>query len=270
MRIAAAQMACMVGDVPANLIKIENFIEEAAGKNCDAVVFPEMSDTGYDRNAVVEKAAGWDAGPLAKIREAAATNRICVFCGLSERESGQTFNSVAAIDPDGNLLGRYRKTHLAAFHPLNEDRIFAQGDALEVFDFSGMRCGPMICYDLRFPEISRTLALRGAQILVLCSAWPFPRLRHWETLIHARAIENQVFMVAANQVGSNGQVSFCGSSRIVDPFGVALAAASEESESLVVAEIDLDRLETVRNAMPVFRHRREEIYSGLVIRRRRP
>ena len=261
MRIAAAQMACAVGDVPANLKKIEKIIEKAAGKNCDAVVFPETSDTGYDRNAAVEKASGWDGGPLERIRQAAQAHRICVFCGLSEREAGRTFNSVAVVGPDGDLLGRYRKTHLAAFHPLNEDRIFAPGDALEVFDVSGMRCGPMICYDLRFPEISRTLALRGAQILVLCSAWPFPRLRHWETLIHARAIENQVFVVAANQTGSNKQVSFCGSSRIVDPFGVALAAASEESESLVVAEIDPDRLKAVRNAMPVFRHRRQDIYE---------
>ena len=102
--------------------------------------------------------------------------------------------------------------------------------------------------------------MKGSEVLVLSSAWPFPRLRHWNTLIEARAIENQVFVVAANHTGKNSSVTFCGSSRILDPFGVTLASASEEREALIMGYIEKAEMVRVRKAMPVFKHRREDLY----------
>ncbi len=261
MKIGVAQIECRTDNPAANVSKITDFIEKAAARNCEAIVFPEMADTGYETAAIRRFASSWTDGPVKAIRDAARKNRVFVVCGLSESDAGRIYNSVAAIDPDGEPIGKYRKTHLAAFSPLDEDKTFTPGNSLETFQIGDMKWGAMICCDLRFPEVARRLATEGAEVVALCSAWPFPRLRHWETLINARAIENQMFILASNQVGRNGNVSFCGASRIVDPFGITLAAASEESETLITAEIQKDRLDSVRNAMPVLKHRRSELYT---------
>jgi predicted amidohydrolase len=120
----------------------------------------------------------------------------------------------------------------------------------------------MICYDLRFPELSRSLVLQGAEVLVLCSAWPFPRLSHWETLIRARAIENQVYFIAANRTGTDdGAISFCGASRIVDPYGVIVTSAAEDREEMISGEISRETILAVRAKMPVLQQRRSDLYK---------
>ncbi len=274
MKIGVAQIKCRTDNPAANVSKITDFVEKAAARNCQAIVFPEMADTGYEATVIRRFASSWTDGPVKSIRGAARKHRVFVVCGLSELDAGRLYNTIAIVDPDGELLGKYRKTHLAAFSPLDEDRTFAPGNSLETFQIGDMKWGAMVCYDLRFPEVARSLALKGAEVVALSSAWPFPRLRHWETLVNARAIENQMFILASNQVGSNGNVTFCGASRIVDPFGTTLVAASEESETLITAEVQKDRLESVRNAMPVFQHRRPRIYTMQsrqnIRRRRRP
>lgn len=260
MKVGVAQIKCSLGNVAANVEKISDFIELAAADNCEAIVFPEMADTGYETAAIRKNASSWKEGPVETVRDMARKHRISVLCGLSELDGGRIYNSTAVIDSNGKLIGKYRKTHLAAFSPLDEDKTFTPGNTFETFQIGDMKWGSMICYDLRFPEAARSLAIEGAEAVALCSAWPFPRLRHWEILVHARAIENQIFFLAANHVGQSGSVAFCGSSRIVDPFGIVMASASEESEALITAEIRKDRLSSVRNAMPVFMHRRSEIY----------
>jgi omega-amidase len=260
MKIAIAQMECIVGNVTSNLNKISVFTQKAAEAGCHVVVFPEMADTGYDVSQIARYASSWDRGPIERIRKYAEQNSINIICGLSELENNRVYNVLAVVGPDGHLMAKYRKTHLAAFSPLHEDKIFTPGDSLETVQIGDMTWGLMICYDLRFPEFSRALVLEGAEVLVLSSAWPFPRLRHWNTLIDARAIENQVFMAAANHAGKNSSATFCGSSRLVDPFGVMIASASEEREALIVGDIEKNELVRVRKNMPVFEQRREDIY----------
>ncbi|MFO8084557.1 MAG: nitrilase-related carbon-nitrogen hydrolase [Desulfobacterales bacterium] len=260
MKMAIAQMQCEVGNVNNNLKKVLEYIEKAAAGGFDVVIFPEMADTGYDVSKISDYASSWNHGPILHLQKAAEKNRIYVICGLSEFEYGCVYNVLAVVNPEGVIVGKYRKTHLASFPPLDEDKVFAAGNCLETVQIGDFKCGLMICYDLRFPEVARSLALKGAEVLVLSSAWPFPRLKHWDTLIAARAIENQVFVAAANQVGSNSTVTFCGSSKIVDPFGVTVSSASEEREVLIAGEIEKNVQVEVRKAMPVFKHRREKLY----------
>lgn len=207
-----------------------------------------------------ERASSWDEAPFQSIQKIAAENGIHVIAGISEREGGSIFNSIAAFNPTGELLGKYRKAHLAAYPPLDEDSCISPGNSMEIIEIGDMKWGLMICYDLRFPELSRSLVLQGAEVLVLCSAWPFPRVTHWKMLTCVRAVENQAYFIASNRVGTDGTVTFCGSSCIVDPYGIIVASAAEDQEALIVGEINKDYLLSVRQRMPIFQHRRVDLY----------
>jgi len=204
MKVAVAQIKCMLGDPQANLEQISSLCQNAAEKGCDVIVFPEMVDTGYDMSVIREKASSWNEAPFQTIKTIAEQHNIHVIAGISEREGERIYNSIAAIGPRGELMGKYRKAHLAAYPPLDEDSCISPGDSLSAIAIGDMTWGLMICYDLRFPELSRSLVLQGAEVLVLCSAWPFPRVFHWDILTRARAIENQAYLIAANRVGNDG------------------------------------------------------------------
>jgi omega-amidase len=259
MKVALAQIVCEVGNVGANCNTLRRVAKQASGEGCDAVVFPEMSDTGYDMKTIVEKASTWKSGPLQLLQELASQLGIWIVCGLSEREEGDVYNAVAVVDRNGQLAARYRKAHL--FTPIGEERFLKRGDSLTVATIEGMQWGVMACYDLRFPEMARSLALKGAEVIVVPSAFPFPRINHWCTLLASRAIENQLYVVGANRAGVDGDLWFCGSSRVVDPYGVVVASASEVGEQLLFAEISRGRVSEVRGSMAVFEDRRRDIYT---------
>ncbi len=261
MKIGIAQINCSRGDIQANLEKITRFTQSAKKTGCDITIFPEMSDTGYEMATIRNTASSWDEDPFKHLQETALNNDISIICGISERVKDKIYNSITAISQKGKLIGKYQKTHLAAYPPLNEDSIFTPGNSIKIITIGDFKIGLMICYDLRFPELSRSLVLKGADVLVLCSAWPFPRLIHWETLIRARAIENQAYFIAANRVGSIGTITFCGSSRIVDPYGIVVSSAAENREELIVGEINKETVLAVREQMPVFSHRRSDLYE---------
>ena len=261
MKIAVAQIKCSLGDITANIDRLSSLSQKAKEKGSDVIVFPEMVDTGYEMSVIREKASSWDEPPFQSIQNIAAENGIHVICGISERVRDKIYNSAVAFDPRGELLGKYRKAHLAAYPPLDEDSCITPGNTLEIIEIGDMKWGLMICYDLRFPEMSRSLVLNGAEVLVLCSAWPFPRVNHWKLLTCVRAVENQAYFIASNRVGSDGTVTFCGSSCIIDPYGVIVASAAEDQEALIVGEISKEYLLSVRNRMPIFQHRREDLYQ---------
>lgn len=260
MKIAAAQIDCQPGNIPANLEKIKTFMHRAKEGGAELVIFPEMVDTGYEMVAIRISSLRWETGPFLQLRQAAINLDIHLICGISEKVGATIYNTQAVIDKSGKLLGKYRKTHLADYLPLYEGRCITPGSSLETVQFAGLTLGLMICYDLRFPELSRALTRKGAQLLVLSSAWPFPRQRHWQTLIAARAIENQVYLAAANRVGTDGKITFCGTSSIIDPYGVTLSSAGEDSEELIFAEISEDKIKQVREKLPVLKHRRNDLY----------
>ena len=260
MKISVVQMECVLGDVDANMEKVLFYTSKARQHGVDLVVFPEMVDTGYNMDIIRQQASSWDEknnNPFNLIKKAGEKYKIHIICNISEREDDKIYNTTLCVDPAGEMIGKYRKNHLADYPPLNEGTCITPGQNLKIIEINNIKFGLLTCYDLRFPEISRALVLNGADAIILCSAWPFPRLIHWNTLIRARAIENQIYFIAANRIGSDGSVVFCGSSRIIDPYGVILSSASEISESFISGNINIETIKKVREYMPVFRHRTE-------------
>jgi len=262
MKIAAAQMACALGDVDANVRKIRDFSTRAKEGGAELIVFPEMADTGYAMLVIQACARPWSEGAVPELQKIARDLSLAIISGVSERDGASIYNSQVFIDANGDILGSYRKTHLFTAAPIGEDKCFAPGDELRSFPFGGFRLGLSICYDLRFPEVYRTLAIEEeANVFIVSSAWPFPRVEHFRILAAARAIENQSYMIVSNRVGTDDGVTCCGSSAIIDPYGVAIASASTDREELILGGISQEAIGSVRNKMAVFIQRRPDLYG---------
>jgi predicted amidohydrolase len=261
MKIAVAQISCSLGDPEANFIKVRDFSRLAKEARAELIVFPEMIDTGYSMPVIRAHANHWTNGFVRGLQETARKLSIAIVAGVSERDGALIYNSQVFIDSNGNIPAKYRKTHLYAVAPIEEQTCFAPGDAFASFALGGLRFGFSICYDLRFPEIYRKLATeQKVDAFIVSSAWPFPRAEHFRTLAMARAIENQSYVVASNRVGKDDDLWFCGSSAIIDPRGVVIAAASADREELIQAETLEDVVKSVRGQMEVFAHRRPDVY----------
>jgi len=261
-KVGLAQIDCALGDVEKNCSRFEEFARRAAEKRCAAVLFPEVSDTGYDMAVVRAKASPWNGRPFARARQAALAAGIYLFCGLSERLEGWIYNALAVFSPTGELIGRYRKSHLFSFAPLHEGSCFTPGAELAAVTVAGRSWGLSICYDLRFPELYRALVLRGAEILVNCSAWPQTRQEHWDLLCRARAVENQAWFLGVNRVGEDQGLGFGGRSRIVDPEGRIVAEGDPDREELVTGEIDPEAVCRFRERLPALASRRGDLYGN--------
>lgn len=263
MRVAVGQIAPALGDVPVNVRKLDDYCVRAKEAGSALIVFPEMVDTGYAMSVIAEHASAWTDGAVPALRATARRLSLAIICGVSEREGERIYNSQVFIDTSGEIIGKYRKTHLFTPAPIEEDKCFTCGDELGAHDFDQLRLGLSICYDLRFPEVYRRLAVdEQANVLIISSAWPFPRIEHLRVLATARAIENQSYVVLANRVGTDHGTSFCGTSAIIDPYGVVITAASADREELIYGDISEEVVRSVRDRMPVFAHRRPHLYAG--------
>ena len=262
MKIAVAQISCSLGDLEANLLKVREFSRCAKEAGAELVVFPEMTDTGYSMPVIQTRANHWNGGFVSKLQETARKLSIAIVSGVSERDGSTIYNSQVLVDSQGNIAAKYRKTHLYAVAPVEEQTCFAPGDCFENFELGGLHFGFSICYDLRFPEMYRKLVTeQNVTAFIISSAWPFPRVEHFRTLAMARAIENQSYVVASNRVGKDDDLWFCGSSTIIDPRGVAIAAASADREELIQADLSEELVRSVRNRVQSLAHRREDLYS---------
>ncbi|MDH3244471.1 MAG: carbon-nitrogen family hydrolase [Saprospiraceae bacterium] len=260
MKIAIAQIACSTSDVERNLEKIARISKDCSCQGVQLVVFPELVDTGYVMEEIEARASSYQSGgPLESLKEIARSNDIFIIAGITEREKDKIFNSAVVVDPSGDLIANYRKIHL--YTPSGED-VFHSGDNLVTVPIDDFTLGLMICYDLRFPEMARSLAIKGAEVLIVPTAWPFPRVEHWQLLTRVRALENQCYLIGANRVGRDGKFTLCGNSRIVDPHGVIVSSASEDQEEVIVGELEKDKIDFIRKRMPVFSHRRSDIYEN--------
>jgi omega-amidase len=262
MKIAAAQISCSLGDFKANLVKVRDFSAQAKEMKADLIVFPEMVDTGYSMPVIHTHATPWTSGFVPRLRETARELSIGIVAGVSERDGASIYNSQVFVDQHGQIVGKYRKAHLFAVAPIEEHKCFSPGNEFATVTFAGLCFGLSICYDLRFPELYRKLAIENnVNAFIVSSAWPFPRVEHFRTLAMTRAIENQSYVIVANRVGTDDGVSFCGASMIIDPYGVVIASASQDREELIQAEISEDAVKSVREQMEVFAHRRPELYE---------
>lgn len=253
---AAIQFNVRFGEVDANLGYVRAALKRAAERGAQLAVLPEMWPTGFAYKTLNELARRTPA-IVGELLELSRTLKL-VICGSMPEPDGEdkVFNTVFLAD-NGRLAGVYRKIHL--FSLLKEDQAFASGDKWLLADTTIGKVGVIICYDMRFPELSRRLALEGAQVICIPAEWPKPREEHWRALVRARAIENQLFVVACNACGLTGKLDFFGMSMIVGPKGEVLAEAGEE-EGEIIASLDMELMEEWRAQIPCFNDRRPELY----------
>jgi predicted amidohydrolase len=211
---------------------------------------------------VIEKhASHWKTGFVSELQQIAKQLSIAIVSGVSERDGSSIYNSQVLVDANGDIVAKYRKAHLYAVAPVEEQTCFAAGDTFASFALGDLRFGFSICYDLRFPEMFRKLtAEQNVGVFVISSAWPFPRDEHFRVLAQARAIENQSYVIASNRVGKDHELWFCGNSVIIDPRGVVIAAASPDREELIHADVSEELVQSVRRRMQSLGHRRHELY----------
>jgi len=270
-RYAAVQMEPILLDPEANLEKIINLIHEASKRGAQIAVFPECAVTGYalsaeEAVAVAEPIPGPQTQRMSDAcREAGLT---AVVVGTIEKdEHDRLFNTAALVGPDG-LIARYRKTHLPY---LGVDRYLAAGDTLPgPFETSVGRLGMLICYDLRFPEPIRVLALAGAQVILLPTAWPSTATLYPEFMAQSRAAENGLYLIAANRVGEERGTHYLGRSVIVGPDGEMLVEARAEGEEILCVDIDPTRSDHKQRIfvpgeyeLYLFEDRRPDLYQTL-------
>jgi omega-amidase len=253
LKIFVAQIQCDRRDPCANVRKMTALCAEAARRECRVVLFPELSDTGYDLTAIGRLSSGWHAGPLLALREAARGHGVWIIAGLSERARGNLYNSLAVVDSRGRLAARYRKKHLCSVPPNNEEAVFVPGRGLVTCAIGGHVLGLSICFDLRFPALYQGLARKGATVLVNAAAWPAARISHWDTLLRARAIENQCYAIGVNRAGSDGPLRFGGRSCVIEPQGVCAWVGSGRTEDLGIVEIDPRLVTSCRKSLPMQR-----------------
>jgi predicted amidohydrolase len=252
---AAIQFNVKQGDVDANLAYVSEALPRVAGLGANLVVLPEMWSSGFayrDLNQLALRTAGI----VTELSELSARHKLVIVGSMPEPNGDKVFNTVYVVD-NGKLAGVYRKIHL--FSLLGEDRAFSGGDSWLLAETSIGKVGVIICYDLRFPELSRRLAVEGARIICVPAEWPKPRQEHWRTLLRARAIENQLFVVACNTCGSIGKLDFFGMSMIIDPKGEVLAEGSE-SEGDIIATLDMQVMNDWRAQIPCFNDRKPGSY----------
>jgi omega-amidase len=262
MKVGVAQISCSLGDPEANLQKVREFSKRAKEAGTELIVFPEMTDTGYSMPVIQKHANHWKTGFVTSLQEIAKQLSMAIVSGVSERDDGSIYNSQVLLDAKGDIAAKYRKTHLYAVAPVQEDACFAPGDSFVSFKLGDLKFGFSICYDLRFPEMYRKLATeQNVGAFLISSAWPFPRDEHFRVLAQARAIENQSYVIASNRVGKDDELWFCGSSAIIDPRGVTVAAASSDREELIHADLSQELVDSVRQRLPSLGHRRHDLYG---------
>jgi predicted amidohydrolase len=261
-KVAAAQISCALGDLDANLRKVRDFVALAEKSGSELIVFPEMIDTGYSMPVIQKHARNWKDGALAELQRIANENSIAIVAGISDRDGDSVFNAQVLVSAKGEPLAKYRKTHLVTAAPLDERVCLSPGNEFVTTKIDNFVIGLSICYDLRFPEMARTLVVKqGANVIVNSSAWPAVRAEHLRILALARAVENQSYFIIVNRVGTDDGVTFCGGSLIIAPSGKVLAAASPDREELIQAEISEQVIADTRSRVTVFSHRRADLYE---------
>jgi predicted amidohydrolase len=267
LRVAAVQLNS-TGEKARNLEAAERLVRAAAADGAELVALPEKWNLLAGGDELVAGAEGLDGPSLGAARAWARQLGVHLLAGsISEQgPEGKAFNTSVLVGPDGDDLAVYRKIHMfdvevggVSYRESDHEK---PGEEIAIAPLADTAVGLSVCYDLRFPELFRILAVRGARILAVPSAFTLTTGRdHWEVLLRARAIENQAFVLAPNQVGeAPPHFSSSGRSMIVDPWGVVLTTAPDE-ECFVAAELDFAAQDRVRESLPALANRRPQAYA---------
>lgn len=257
MHLTLVQPDVVWEDREANFERVRRLLDASPPRGL--VILPEMFSVGYSMD--IETIGEEEEGPTEQfMREIAEAFDVAVVGGLViRRPNGKGLNAAVAVGPRGDVLARYAKLH--PFSYAGEHRHYEPGREIALFEWEDMTVAPFVCYDLRFPEIYRHACLRGADVFVTIANWPTPRLAHWQTLLTARAIENQAYVAGVNRCGSDPNVTYPGHSMIVDPRGRVVAEAGANEEVLTV-EISRDEVREYREFFPVLQDIRREMLNS--------
>lgn len=257
MRISCVQLDMKLGDAKANFAHAEAMIRKAVERDHpDTVVLPETFNTGFFPQDL-PPCADEDGKAVKALCSALAKElHINIVAGsVANRRADGYYNTAYVFDRSGAVVAEYDKTHL--FTPSGEHNFFHMGSRTCRFTLEGIPCGLIICYDIRFPELIRSLTVQGVDLLFVVSQWPAKRTMHLDTLARARAIENQTFLALCNSAAAD--TACAGHSAIIDPWGEYLAQAGEKEE-IISADLDFSVIQGIRASINVFRDRRPELY----------
>ncbi|MCM3389582.1 carbon-nitrogen family hydrolase [Ureibacillus chungkukjangi] len=261
MKIGCIQMNVGFGKVDENFTHAEELIREAVSQGAELVVLPEMWNTGYALEKLGELADKDGVRSKEFLQGLSTELGIHIVGGsVATEKDGKFYNTMYVYNNEGELVSEYSKVHL--FRLMNEDQYLESGNEMNRFALGDVEAGGVICYDIRFPEWLRAHALAGANVLFVSAQWPTPRIDHWKTLLQARAIENQCFVIAVNRISRKVE-NFNGQSMIIEPWGEVLWTGSE-TEELAVIDVDFSKVEEIRSRIPVYDDRRPGLYGGVV------
>jgi predicted amidohydrolase len=256
MRVHAIQLESSVSEPPAD--RVDRAVRLVADqRGADLVVLPELwVQGGFAFGSFAATAEPIDGPVVQQLSDTARDLGAWLHAGsiVERADDGRLFNTSVLLRPDGTLAASYRKIHLFGFAG-GETTVLTGGTDVVTTDLDGTTTGLATCYDLRFPELFRVFVDRGAELFLLPSAWPTPRIAHWSLLSRARAVEDQAFVVALNGCGDQGGLALGGRSVVVDPWGNVLAEGGDDEQVLVV-DLDLAQVAKVRADFPVLADRR--------------
>ncbi|MCL7747745.1 carbon-nitrogen family hydrolase [Halalkalibacter alkaliphilus] len=261
MKIASYQMDIVPGNPSENRKKIKMWAEQICKEQQpDILVLPEMWTTAYTLPTLeVTIKPDKDVTELFLEDLASKLNVNIVAGSIAVEEDDGIYNRSYILNRNGQIIYTYDKIHLV---PMLDEHLYLIGgrSSVQVFELEGRKMGIIICYDLRFPELVRSLALQGAEVVFVVAEWPMARANHWEVLQQARAIENQLFVVSCNRVGTYDEVEFAGNSMVINPWGDIVHKASSTREETISVSLKLDEVSRIRKDVPVFSSRVPKLY----------
>lgn len=258
MKVSLLQMHIALGDVEKNKARLKALVDAAMQNRPDVLALPEMWSTGFYPKPLDDFADEEGRQTQAYLSALARQYAVNIVGGSVATRTAEGFcNTCYVFDRTGKLVSHYDKMHL--FSPAREEQVFLSGTQLATFSLDDVKCGVVICYDLRFCELIRMLALEKIDLLFVPAAWPVERCMHWRVLTQARAIENQFFVAAINGAGAFNSFRLAGHSALYDPWGTALAEASD-AEEILTATLDFSVLEDIRSHINVFNDRKPKYY----------
>jgi predicted amidohydrolase len=260
-------MDIQLGKKQVNLSKIESLIIKSTKtipkSHIHIICLPELCTTGFDLINYKTLAERIPEGSTTDLfRNLAQKYEVHIIASYIEESMGSYYNSAVIINNEGQLLTKYRKVHLFPLKPMEESEYFTSGDNTDInsiVNINGLRVGVLICFDLRYPEISRRLALEGVNCIIYLAEFPRPRDDVWTTLLRARAMENQIFVIGVNRIGADSEISFFGKSIIIDPNGKTISSVSSKEE-IITATLNPELLDSAKQFIPTLSLRHPDQY----------
>jgi len=245
MKFALIQYSPEWENIENNIVTLEEILNDTV-KDVDAIIFPEMTLTGFTMHSK-EFAQDIDSSGMLYFINKSSKLKKHIFAGIIELDKEKYFNTLFHFDNKGIITARYRKIHL--FSPAKENKFYNAAKEPVITKIGNVHIGLSICYDLRFPELYRFYAKQKVEVIIDIANWPVPRIEHWKTLLKARAIENQCFMIGVNRVGKDPFNEYSGCSTVYDPMGNELLSAGNE-EMVFTVDLDISKVKKVREDLP--------------------